>query len=177
MAAEPGGPPHQIVGEHAAGEPGGVGEEPPRGAVPRPRPSFRSQMASSTVAWRRWNARPLRSGGVRVGDERAVTPVGPGPHPVRNRTTTSLTRASWPARSSRHRPPASARRRSRPTGRSRARRRSLKAPPRLWVMNDLSKASSQAETHFPRMRGRQIKRSIGGSKRTLHDAQAAQTQC
>ena len=54
-AAEAGGPAGEVVREHAAGEPGAVGEEPrPEGQRLSPALSLRSLMARSTVAWARW---------------------------------------------------------------------------------------------------------------------------
>ena len=76
--AEAGGPAHEVVGEHAAGEPGAVGEEPSRGAA-----------AESGVFFEVTNGEfdggvgsVVGVGGdgvevVSVGDEAVVTPVGP----------------------------------------------------------------------------------------------------
>ena len=55
-AAEQVQPAEQVVGEHGGGEPCAVGGEVPGGHVDAPAPSLRSLMASSTVAWARWNA-------------------------------------------------------------------------------------------------------------------------
>ena len=54
-AAQGGGPADQILGEHRAAEPGWSAKNRPEGQCSRPAPSFRSRMASSTVAWARWN--------------------------------------------------------------------------------------------------------------------------
>lgn len=75
--AEAGGPADQVVGEHRAGKPRGVGEEPARRAVLEPGAFFEvtdRELHSGVVAVELVD---LDGGGVEVGDERVVTPVGP----------------------------------------------------------------------------------------------------
>ena len=76
-AAEAGGPADEVVGEHGAGEPGGVGEEPARGAVLEPGAFFEvadGELDGGVVAVELVDG---DGGQFDVGDEGVVTPVGP----------------------------------------------------------------------------------------------------
>ena len=76
-AAEAGGPAGEVVGEHGAGEPGGVGEEPARGAVLEPGAFFEvadGELDGGVVAVELVDG---DGGRVEVGDEGVVSPVGP----------------------------------------------------------------------------------------------------
>ena len=75
--AESGGPADQVVGEHGAGEPGGVGEELTGRAVLEPGAFFEvadGELDGGVVAVELVD---LDGGQVEVGDERVVAPVGP----------------------------------------------------------------------------------------------------
>src|SRR5205823_3739090 len=74
---EPGGPADQVVGEHGATKPGGVGEEPARRAVIEPGAFFEiadGELDGGVIAVELING---DGGQFDSGDERMVPPVGP----------------------------------------------------------------------------------------------------
>ena len=67
----------RLCASAAVYQPGGVGVEVAQGTCSMPAPSFRSLMASSTVACARWKASTSTGGAFLIGQEGEVAPLGP----------------------------------------------------------------------------------------------------
>ena len=75
--AEASTPTDEVVGEHGAGQPGGVGEEVPRGAVLEARPLFEISDGELDVGMGTVEGVGATVSSVDVGDKGVVPPVGP----------------------------------------------------------------------------------------------------